>query len=435
MSSSLPPVRIRLQSLLWPFLVASLLILEVAWPHRSWMTLLVMLGGAWLIALAWTLTLSRRLYLDREMRYGWAQVGDALEERFTVINDSGLPSLWLEVEDQSTLPDYAAGRVISIGGGEEVEWRTNGICTRRGLYTLGPTRIRCGDPLGIYSVEFNHPYSTVLLVLPPVLPLPDIQVAAGGRAGEGQRPRRTVLETTVSVETVREYVPGDPPKTIHWPTSARRNSLYVRQFEHMPSSDWWIFLDLEARHQLGSGFDSTEEHGVILAASLADRGIRQGHTVGLIVGGDQLSWIPPRRTPGQLMDILRTLAVVHPGTRPVADLLEEAHQSIRRGASVILITANQEGDWAPALLQLVRNEIVPTVMLFDPISFGGPDASAGVLGTMDDYAIAHSVIPREMLDRPEARPGSQGKWEWRIVGRGKAVAVRKPTDTGWRRLG
>ena len=435
MNTSLPPVKIRLQSLMWPLMAAALLFLELVWPHRAWMTMLIILGGSWLIGLFWTLALSRRLYLDREMRYGWAQVGDTLEERFTVINDSSLPGLWLEVEDRSSLPDYAAGRVISIGGGEEVEWRTSGVCTRRGLYTLGPTRIRSGDPLGIYSVEFNHPYSTVLLVLPPVLPLPDIEVAAGGRAGEGRRPRRTVLETTVSVDTVREYTPGDALKTIHWPTSARRNALYVRQFEHMPSSDWWIILDLEQRHQLGSGFDSTEEHGVILAASLADRGIRQGHTVGMIVGGQQLSWIPPRRSPGQLMDILRTLAVVHPGERPVGDLLEEAQRSIRRGASVVLITADQQGAWAAPLLQLMKNEIVPTVMLFDPGSFGGTDSSAGVLALMDDYGIAHSVIPREMLDRPEAHPGTQGKWEWRIVGRGKAVAVRKPADTGWRQLG
>ena len=155
----------------------------------------------------------------------------------------------------------------------------------------------------------------------------------------------------------------------------------------------------------------------------------------MIVGGQQLSWIPPRRSPGQLMDILRTLAVVHPGERPVGDLLEEAQRSIRRGASVVLITADQQGAWAAPLLQLMKNEIVPTVMLFDPGSFGGTDSSAGVLALMDDYGIAHSVIPREMLDRPEAHPGTQGKWEWRIVGRGKAVAVRKPADTGWRQLG
>jgi uncharacterized protein (DUF58 family) len=295
--------------------------------------------------------------------------------------------------------------------------------------------VRSSDPLGLYSVDFDHPASTVLLVLPPVLPLPGVEVAAGGRAGEGRRPRRSALETTVSTDSVREYVPGDPFKFIHWPTSARREALYVRQFEHMPSSDWWIILDLEASRQIGSGYDSTEEHGVILAASLADRGIRQGHNVGLVACGQDLTWIPPRRSPGQLMDILRALAVVHPGERPVTDLLAEARRSIRRGASVILITPNQEGDWAASMLQLLRDEITPTVMLFDSASFGGTGGTAGLAELMNDYGIPNHVIPRDLLDRPEAHPGTQGKWEWRVVGRGKAVAVRKPTDTGWRQLG
>lgn len=431
-----PPVRLRLHARLWPALIAVLFLLQLAWPSRAWMTLLVILGGAWLVGLIWARSLARNLFMDRKMRFGWAQVGDRLEERFTIINDSPLSAPWLEVEDHSNLPSYAAGRVIAIGGREELEWRTDGVCTRRGLYTLGPTSLHTGDPLGVCSVEFHHPNSTILLVLPPVLPLPGIEVAAGGRVGDGRRPRRAALETTVSVESVREYVPGDPLKDIHWPTSARRGSLYVRQFEHMPASDWWILLDLEERHQVGSGFDSTEEHGVLLAASLADRGIRQGHAVGLVAcGQDGLTWIRPARSSGQLMEILRALATIHPGRRPAADLLEEARRSMRRGASVILITPNVQGDWAAAALQLVRSEITPTVMLLDPLSFGGEASAAGALDLLNAYSMAHNLVPRELLDRPEARPGTEGKWEWRIVGRGKAVAVRRPTETGWRQIG
>ncbi len=369
------------------------------------------------------------------MRYGWAQVGDLLEERFTVINDSFLPGLWLEVEDHSDLPGYAAGRVTSIGGNQSMEWKTEGACTRRGLFTLGPTTLRSGDPLGLCSLELVHPNSTVLLVVPPVLPLPAIEIAAGGRAGEGHRPRSAALETTVSVDTVREYVPGDPLKSIHWPTSARQNALYVRQFEHMPSSDWWIFLDLEGRVQVGSGFESTEEHGVILAASLANRGMREGHAVGLVTCCPDLTWMSPQHSSGYSMSLLRALALARPGERPLSDLLEDAQKSIRHGASLIIITPNVQADWAAALLQLVKIGITPTVLLLDPVSFGGTESTAGAVAVLNDYGIAHNVIQSDLLNRPEARPGKQGKWEWRVLGRGKAVAIRKPADTGWRTLG
>lgn len=431
----LPNGKLRLQSWTWLAVSGLLVVLEILWPGRVWVTLLILLGGTWLAGFLWTLALGRRLSIKREMRYGWAQVGDALQERYTLYNDSLLPALWLEVQDHSNIPDYQAGRVTSINGREILGWRTEGICTRRGLYTLGPTSLRAGDPFGLCSVEVLQPDSTVLMVLPPVLPLPAIQIAAGGWTGEGRRLRRTALETTVSVETVHEYAPGDPLRAIHWPTTARREMLFVRQFDHMPSADWWIFLDLEGRVQAGSGSASTDEHGVILAASLADRGIRQGVQVGLVTHGERLTWLHPQRSSGQLMDILRALAVVHTGERPLADLLAEAKRSIRRGASLIIITPNMEAGWLAPLLDLVKIGVTPTVLLLDPVSFGSRESAAGVRGVLAKHGIHHTLVPRELLDRPEAHPGQQGRWEWRVVGPGKVVAVQRPEKTVWRRLG
>lgn len=431
----LPNGRLYIHS--WTWLAVSVLLagLQLAWPNRAWMTLFIVLGGTWLAALLWTVFLGRGLSLKREMRYGWAQVGDTLQERYTLYNDSRLPAPWLEVLDHSTIPDYQVGRVTSIQGREALSWRTEGVCTRRGLHTLGPTSLRCGDPLGLCSVELRQPDSAVLLVLPPVLPLPSIQIAAGGRAGEGSRSRRTALETTVSVETVREYALGDPLRAIHWPTSARRGNLFVRQFDHMPSADWWIFLDLEARTQAGSGSRSTEEYGVILAASLAHLGLQQGRKVGLVAAGQELTWLPPQRSSGQLAQVLRALALAHAGQKPLADLLGEAGRSIRLGASLIVITPNTDAGWIPPLLGLAANGVTPTVLLLDPSAVGGADSIRGVERILADYDIAHSLIPPELFDRPEARPGKQGRWERQVAAPGKVVTVQRPLRSDWRRLG
>jgi uncharacterized protein (DUF58 family) len=397
--------------------------------------MLVILAGSWLLGFFWTRALARKIYMDRRIRYGWTQVGDQLEERFTVTNDSFLPGLWLEVDDHSNLPGYTAGRVTSIGGHQSMEWKTEGICTRRGLFTLGPTTVRSGDPLGLCSFEMVHPDSSVLLVLPPVLPLPGIEIAAGGRAGEGRHPQQAALETTVSVETVREYVQGDPFTSIHWPTTARRDALYVRQFEHVPSSDWWILLDLDRQVQVGRGFESSEEHGIILAASLAHRGLHEGHSVGLVMSSPELTWLPPQQSSGQLTGILRSLALAQPGRHSLSDLLENSQKSARHGASLIIITPNMQADWFPAMLQLAKKGVTPTVLLLDPLSFGGTESITAISALLNDYGVAHYVIHSDLLNRLEAHPGKQGKWEWRVLGRGKAVAVRKPADSGWRTLG
>jgi len=234
---------------------------------------------------------------------------------------------------------------------------------------------------------------------------------------------------------VREYVPGDPLKSIHWPTTARSGSLYVRQFEHTPSSDWWIYLDLEERVQVGKDFDSTEEYGVILAASLADRGLSQGHAVGLAVCGKELVWIPPQRHSGQLMDILRALALVHTGDVPLADLLTSSKKSLQRGASLVLITPNVETGWVEPLLRLSASEVAPTALLLDPASFGGRDSTTQTDHLLNKHGIAHTIIQRGLLNPPEVRQSAHDQWRWFGMGGGKITPARKPREKGWRPLG
>ena len=88
-------------------------------------TLLVGLGGAWLLAYFWARSLARNLGLVREMRYGWAQVGDRLEERFTVINHSKFPATWVEVQDLSNLPGYRVSQATSVSGKSTSQWLTD----------------------------------------------------------------------------------------------------------------------------------------------------------------------------------------------------------------------------------------------------------------------------------------------------------------------
>jgi uncharacterized protein (DUF58 family) len=237
---------------------------------------------------------------------------------------------------------------------------------------------------------------------------------------------------TVSAQTVREYVQGDPLRAIHWPTSARQGKLFVRQFEQMPSSDWWICLDLYHKAQAGEGDLSTEEYGVILAASLADRGLQMGHSVGLVASGQELVWIPPRRSSGQLMDILRALAEVEPGGYRVEELLDHVRPSLHGGASLVLITPDLRPEWISTLMQLTRIGVTPTVLLLDPASFGGQQHARRMAGWFQRHGIANTVITADLLNQ-SLKEGHEGEWEWRIAGSGKAVPVRRPIQVEWRR--
>jgi uncharacterized protein (DUF58 family) len=413
--------------------VICLIAMQLVDPFRGWTLLLVGLGGAWFGSYLWARSLYYNLRLLREKRFGWAQVGDRLEERFTLRNGGRMPALWVEIVDHSTLPGYQPGRVTGVGAGTLNRWRTQAACEQRGVYSLGPTTLRTADPLGLYSVEIHDPSRADLVVMPPVVPLPHIEIAPGGLAGEG-RPRPDAPERTEAASSVRPYVQGDSLRWVHWRTTARRDQFYVRLFDSTPSSDWWIFMDMNRRVQAGEGRESTVEHGVILAASLADRGLRLGRRVGLVASGNRFVWIPPQEGGEHRWEILRALATLETGDRPLAEILLRTRSSIRLRASLILITPDVQGDWLETLLPLAWRGSVPTVLLLDPLSFGGWGDSRSLLAALAEEGIPRYSIHRELLERPEALPGRAGRWEWRVTPSGRAVALHRPHDQDWKVL-
>ena len=127
---------LRLNAKIFPIVAAIALVMEFVDPSRVWVILLIGIGGAWLVCWWWARGLARSLQFEREMRYGWAQVGDRLEERFTLTNPFTLPATWVTVHDHSTLVDHKASVATGVDGASTSQWRILTRCTRRGVYTL-----------------------------------------------------------------------------------------------------------------------------------------------------------------------------------------------------------------------------------------------------------------------------------------------------------
>jgi len=433
---------LRLNAKILPVIAVIALLMQLVDPSRVWVILLIGIGGAWLVCWWWARGLARSLRFDREMRFEWAQVGDRLEERFTLTNPFRLPATWVTIHDHSTLVDHHASIATGVDGASTSQWQIRTQCTRRGVYTLGGTTLETGDPFGIYTVTLEDPSSSTLAVMPPVVSLPKFQIPSKGWAGEGKTRRRS-LEETINASHPREMVPGDPMRLIHWKTTARHSSaqnemawggeIFVRQFEGTPAGDWWIVLDLHKDSQVGRGWDSTEEHGIILTSSLAAQGLNEDHPVGLSINGMEPDWLPPRRNEYQLRSLLKSLAVASPSEMHLKDYLQRAGGSISSHCSMLVITACMDVDWTQSLVPLMWRGIVPTVFLLDPISFGGSSHTTAITAALEPLGVPCHVIPKELLDKPQARPGHEGEWEWRISATGKAFPVRAAQE-GWRGL-
>lgn len=394
--------RIELQNKFLVPLLIVLLIMQIIQPNKVWMVLLVgivtLIGSSYF----WARSLQYGLHLTREMRFGWSQVGDYLQERFYLNNEGWAPALWIAVWDHSDLAGYQASTIMDIGGNAVRHWFKKGVCEKRGLYTLGPTSLRTGDPFGIFDVWLEYADTSNMMVMPPIVSLPAIQVAPGGRIGEGDSKDKS-LDRTVSAAGVREYQPGDSLRFIHWPTTVRRGKYYVRTFDSNPASDYWIFLDLFAGVQAGEGERATEEHSIILAASLTNRFIEGGKEVGLAGHGERLIWETPLLEETQKWKILRALALAKLGTKSLAETLTGARRSLKYRSSLILITPDLSGDWLDPLLLYMQRGIVPTVLLLDAPAFGGSGDLPGIKRRLYELNIRFYVIDPEFLDRAEKR--------------------------------
>lgn len=376
-------------------IVIILLILQGVGVYRGWRIVLVGFAGVLIVGRLWAGRLRRGLVLEQQVQFGWFEVGDRVLSRIGLTNESRLPALWVEVNDRSTLPSIFPNRGVSVASKGQRRWLKEAICTRRGLFTLGPMTLRTGDPFGLFSVRIDYPDIIPFLIMPQVISLPAIQVAAGGRASEG-RVRNEALEETVISTSAREYQAGDALRWVHWPTSARREQLFVRKFDGAPSGDWWIVLDADLEVQAGSGDDSTLEHGVILAASLADRGLRAGRAVGLASADKELVWLPPNGAEAQRWQIMRALALLSYGDHPLNEVLGMLKPSFAR-MSLIIITSSLDPSWVEALIPLMNRGDVPTVLLMDPESFGGQGGAGQTVSLLSDLGVAHYRIDRHML--------------------------------------
>ena len=421
---------IRLTSRLPVVVAGILLVLQIFSPAPPVMFGLTVLVVTLIVAYLWARQLAQGVAMNRERRYGWAQVGDVLEERFTLHNDAWVPILWAEVRDFSDLPGYSASRAAGLGTRSTSRWRVTGTCQQRGLYRLGPTQILMGDPFGLFEVTLTHDYSEAFVVYPPIAALPSLIEPRGMSRGSTRTNIRS-LDFTTNASSVRQYAPGDALKRIHWRSTARRSTpekeeIYVKEFDLEPAGDLWIVLDMDKSVHVGEGAESTEEYGVILAASLAYQMLRSGHAVGLITHGDEPSLVPARRGHHQLWEILRVLAGAHAVSRtPFHELLMLFEPVMGRGMTAALITPSTDPAWLRGVSALLRHGIHSAGLLLDAHSFGGDGNIQGIMGALADLGIGSHVIARGfdfqyIGQRRHQRP------QYRALGTGRVIV----TDAG-----
>jgi uncharacterized protein (DUF58 family) len=438
-------VSIRLRQGLLPLGV----LLATGWyladPTRLASMAMAALAGLLLVSYWWVRQQAKSVNGSRRLRYAAVQVGDELEERITIHNPYWLPLLWVEFRDRSSIPGYTITGIRAVDAGGTTDWRANTLCERRGVYRLGPWSMTFSDPFGFFNATQVYPQHVDLLVYPQLARLPASLMPHNSVMGDHRLLRQPIAAQTISAISVRPYTPGDPLRRIHWRTTARRNSPFVRIFEPESSSTIWLIPDLDASVHPhgdcspGGGSDSSLETLITLMASMANRLLRDNLSVGLFTHGEELTIIPPQHGVAHLWALLRALAPLEKTKdRPLAATLAHARRVIAPRELVLVATPSLSTTWLDELSRLSQSQhnrssrVIPTgtVVLLDPQSFGGSGRAEPLVGVLAGMGVAAQVLHRGELEPIRGSYGTLRRWEFTVHGRGRALARQTPRLAG-----
>lgn len=256
-------------------------------------------------------------------------VGDRALGEVTVANAANRP-LKASVIEMPVGSALAAFRVPRLGPAEVHEEAFTIPTHRRGVIVVGPVTSVRGDALGFVRRVQKWSEPVDLFVHPRTIGL-DSATVGFIRDVEGATTQE-LSSSDVSFHALRDYIPGDDRRNVHWKTTARTGRLMVRQFEETRRAHLLILLDLRS-----SSWDSDEafETGVSTAASLALAAMRDHRELSVLTQRHLFSTPSPMRVLDQFSAV-----EPDPGCPPLADLAREASEKVPGASVAVLITGS-----------------------------------------------------------------------------------------------
>jgi uncharacterized protein (DUF58 family) len=165
---------------------------------------------------------------------------------------------------------------------------------------------------------------------------------------------------TVTFSSLREYVPGDDPRQIHWRTTARTGHLIVR--EHIDTMEPTTTVVLDTRTDVLT--PAAFEDAIELAASVVRAVEDTGRPASLHITGER----PAETVTAGARGSLDRLTLVRQSGDPDPLLLLETVERVPAGGALVVVTGAAVGTVVGRLAEQ-RRRFVPVVMVaVDPDS-------------------------------------------------------------------
>ncbi len=337
--------------------------------------LFLAVAAAWL----WVRTISRPMRLRRRTPHGELVEGGTATIGLEVAGDGGpLPGRAVVLDRVGDL-GVRRGELERDGGVLRGAYRLEAL--PRGRYRLHDAVVRVGDPFGLAETELPLERSDVLLVYPRVSELETV-FTEGGLSGDSSH---ALLHRTsgYDLHSIRDYQHGESLRRVHWPSTAKRRRLMVKELVDSPRDEATVVLDCDAQAVAGPPGESSFDVQVRAAASLLHRIAADGQRCSLLVHGALRRRQRIGSGGGEWMAALAELAAVRADAdRSLASFLAEVAVGGSAGEAldalqVLVVTAALSPALAERLLALRSAQRAVAVVWVDAATFAGRRPPAG----------------------------------------------------------
>lgn len=313
-----------------------------------------------------------QVHFERALSARRVVEGKPVEVKLTLINNGArLEEVFVKdmVPAGLELIDGNSEKLVTLPakGTVDLEYTVQG---KRGEYRFGEVGLSVRDVFGLFEGQVTVSAESELIIEPYYARLKNVTI----------RPRQThgfagpILSrqggSGVDFFGVREYQPGDPSRQINWKMAARvGNDLFTNIFEQDMVTSVGIVLDARLRSDVEKNGDTIFEYSVRAAAALADRFLKDGNRVGLLIYGWRLELIFPGYGKVQRQRILHALTAAKPGFNFALESLQFFPVRFFPPHSQIVILSPILPDDLPIFLQLHAQGYRLMVISPDPVSF------------------------------------------------------------------
>ena len=243
-------------------------------------------GGGLLFVLALGLVRARTFTLDasRHLHPPRVHAGDDSRVELVIVNRGRSRTPVLTLRDALGGPGGAPGTrrarfllpPLAPGQDDRASYRLP--TEARGAFEIGPLEAAATDPFGLATRTTAVAPVAELIVYPhvdPIRPLP--HTSGNDQMATGSHPT-AMGPAGHDFYALRGYQVGDDLRRVHWPSTARRDELMIRQHEMPWQGRATVVLDTRSRFHTGDSFETA----VSAAASIVSAGWREGSPVRLL---------------------------------------------------------------------------------------------------------------------------------------------------------